>query len=416
MNFLGREPYMPPAWCDTLRDPPTTRVHLRTGPSPVHAWRPACIARAAASAGVPCLELWIVRDDMNAGVELSGNKVRQLELLLADAIEKGADCIVTTGAVNSNHCRATAIASRLLGLEPHLVLRVEPAGDSFQDAATQVERCYAGNLFFSHLAGAVVYAGHAKAFAAHGFDKPVQACAENLRTSGRRPYVIPKGGSTRVGVWGYLSAVDELLVHFAGRMPHHIFVAADTAGTTAGLFLGLKLMSEAAEREDVQGEGAICMDSPRGTRAIVHAVTVGANSPAAVRARCAQLAAELGVSIDAADLDTYLRCHDGGREGYARHDPVVAATVAAVAVETGVMLDTTYTAKALMVLTELIASEPDTFAPGRSRVVFWHSGGVLGACGQGEQIFGDAVGELARGGRARVLPLEQLGPGCTATD
>ena len=84
--------------------------------------------------GVPdgC-EVYVKRDDLTGGAELSGNKVRKLEFLLADAVAEGADCVVTVGAIQSNHCRATAVAARHLGLDAHLILRcpreVADAGD-----------------------------------------------------------------------------------------------------------------------------------------------------------------------------------------------------------------------------------------------------------------------------------------------
>ena len=90
------------------------RTSLCVTPTPIHRWR---------APGIPeDVELYIKRDDCT-GFECSGNKIRKLEFLLAEAVASGADCIVTIGGTQSNHCRATVLACRRLGLQPYVILR-----------------------------------------------------------------------------------------------------------------------------------------------------------------------------------------------------------------------------------------------------------------------------------------------------
>ncbi len=113
-----------------------SRVRLAQLPTPL---RP--LERLSAEIGGP--DLWVKRDDLT-GAALSGNKVRKLEFSIAEALERGADTLITCGGLQSNHCRATAVAGRQLGLRVHLVLRGVPEGTPD------------GNLFLDHLLGAEI--------------------------------------------------------------------------------------------------------------------------------------------------------------------------------------------------------------------------------------------------------------------
>jgi 1-aminocyclopropane-1-carboxylate deaminase/D-cysteine desulfhydrase-like pyridoxal-dependent ACC family enzyme len=326
---------------------------------------------------------------MNAGLDLGGNKVRQLEFLLADALARGADCVLTTGALNSNHARATAVAAKLLGLEAHLVL-CAPNPNPVLCASASVG-CGSGgcgcggsdgggggpgpsaagldgNLLLSRLSRAVLHVGDEAAFAERGWAALLDERASALRRAGRRPYTIPKGGSNSVGLWGYLCAVDEMLRQLGGEPPNHIVVAADTAGTAAGLALGLLLCGVHDCR--------------------VHAVAVGA-SPAQVHARARELAAEMGLPQLTPGLDRVLRVHDGRRGGYGVCDDALARAVAETAGATGVLLEPTYTGKALLGFAEAAAARPSEFAG--ARVLFWHTGGALGSCGLATQLYAPAM-------------------------
>lgn len=110
---------MPPAWAGQLKLPEHGRILLSHTPTPVFPWR--CPALADLN-----IDWSIKRDDMS-GIEISGNKARKLEFLLAEAVKTGHDCVVTIGGMQSNHCRATAAAARLVGLSPHVVLLTSDA-------------------------------------------------------------------------------------------------------------------------------------------------------------------------------------------------------------------------------------------------------------------------------------------------
>ena len=113
----------------------------------------------------------IKRDDMAGGPELGGNKIRKLEFLLADALSKGCDSVVTIGGEQSNHCRATACAARLVGLEPHLILRTNKATyEENGDEALGMK----GNILYDRLAGSTIYT------CAPG---EVRRCCHELRTA-----------------------------------------------------------------------------------------------------------------------------------------------------------------------------------------------------------------------------------------
>ena len=144
------------------------------------------------------IDMHVKRDELT-GADLTGNKIRKLEFLLADALENGCDTVITCGAAQSNHARATAIAAVKLGLGVRLLLRTrDPANPPALE----------GNILLDRLVGAEIvwltfeeYGRRAEVLAAE---------AESLRNSGKTPYVIPEGGSNAIGAWGYVRAVEEL--------------------------------------------------------------------------------------------------------------------------------------------------------------------------------------------------------------
>src|SRR5512140_31204 len=144
------------------------------------------------------LELLYKRDDLT-GLELSGNKARKLELLLAEAEASGADTLVTCGGAQSNHCRATAFAAAKRGLRCVVLLRVpDPSRPPALEANSLLDRLAGAELrWISH----EDYARRVEVMA---------GIADELRAAGRRPYVIPEGGSSALGSLGYALAVAEL--------------------------------------------------------------------------------------------------------------------------------------------------------------------------------------------------------------
>lgn len=113
-QFLSVSPYQPPIWARHLAPVPPARMNLGQFPTPIHRWALPDLPEG--------LEVFIKRDDLT-GLQLSGNKVRKLEFLIVDAKAQGADCVITIGGIQSNHCRATAVAARYAGLDTFLILR-----------------------------------------------------------------------------------------------------------------------------------------------------------------------------------------------------------------------------------------------------------------------------------------------------
>lgn len=289
------------------------------------------------------LELLYKRDDLT-GLALSGNKARKLEFLLAEAERRGADTLVTCGGVQSNHCRATAFAAARRGLRCVVLLRVpDPARPPPLEA----------NALLDHLAGAELrYVSHEQYRHRTAL---LAGVAEALRAEGRRPFVIPEGGSSALGSWGYLVAMRELRAQVppAWRAgPVTIAYAVGSGGTAAGIALGLRTAGW-----DARAVGfAVCND------AAYFRATVAALCAEARRTWPALPAvAPEEVEID----DRFIG------PGYAQATEEGLALVARVARTDGILLDPVYTGKAMLGL----VARAGELGP---RVVFLHTGGAFG--------------------------------------
>ena len=173
--------------------------------------------------------LWIKRDDCT-GLAGGGNKTRKLEFLMADAEAEGADTIITQGAVQSNHARQTAAIAARMGYHCHLLLenRTESQDPDFLGN---------GNVLLDEMYGAQLqrFAGGTD------MNEQMALLAERLKGEGRKPYIIPGGGSNRIGALGYANAAIELVTQSndMGLKVDHIVHATGSAGTQAGLVAGL---------------------------------------------------------------------------------------------------------------------------------------------------------------------------------
>lgn len=305
------------------------------------------------------VELYVKRDDMT-GVELSGNKVRKLEYLFADARAKGADTVLSCGGAQSNHCRATALCATRLGLRSRLLLRTP---DPTHPPAIE------GNLLLDRLAGADIvwvtpdeYRARAQVFARE---------SQALKQEGRVPYVIPEGGSNDLGAWGYIRAAFELrrdleaLPGGAGK-PTTLVCAAGSGGTSAGLILGVKLARLDARVVSVN----VCDDRATFVRAI------GEICEAAIRTyRMTDLTFDRARDVEIQDGFV-------GR-GYALSRPEELALLRDVARAEGLILDPVYTGKAFYGMTQLLAADRRALG---ERVVFVHTGGIFGLFPKAEEM------------------------------
>ncbi|MCH7822256.1 MAG: D-cysteine desulfhydrase [Proteobacteria bacterium] len=177
-------------------------------------------------------QVWVKRDDCT-GLATGGNKTRKLEFSMADALEQGADTIVTVGAVQSNHVRQTAAAACKLGLACEVLLehRVVDPSEPYANS---------GNVFLDRIFGANLreYPGGTD------FDVAIDAVAREIKARGGKPYIIPGGASNTIGALGYVNCAIELLeqAEELGLRIDHLVTATGSAGTQAGLIVGLRAM------------------------------------------------------------------------------------------------------------------------------------------------------------------------------
>ncbi len=177
--------------------------------------------------------LWVKRDDLT-GLGMGGNKARKLEFLCGAAVAEGARSLVTVGAAQSNHCRMTAAAGSILGLDVHLVL----SGDRPPTAT--------GNQLLSMLFGAQSHFTGAEGSHWGELEIAREALTDELRAGGSAPYAIPIGGSTAVGAVGYAIAFVEIMeqCEAQGVEPVAIVHTTSSGGTHAGLLAGQALLRE----------------------------------------------------------------------------------------------------------------------------------------------------------------------------
>ncbi|MBT3868356.1 MAG: D-cysteine desulfhydrase, partial [Gammaproteobacteria bacterium] len=173
--------------------------------------------------------IWVKRDDCT-GLAGGGNKTRKLEFLMADAEQQGADTIITQGAVQSNHARQTAAIAAKLGYECYLLLENRTGSDDPDFLAN-------GNVLLDD-----IYNARLSDFpAGTDMNQEMLSLAEELRVAGKKPYIIPGGGSNRIGALGYVNAAYELVgqCNDQGLKVDHIVHATGSTGTQAGLVTGL---------------------------------------------------------------------------------------------------------------------------------------------------------------------------------
>jgi L-cysteate sulfo-lyase len=178
-------------------------------------------------------EIWIKRDDCT-GLSTGGNKTRKLEFLMAEAQAMGADMVITQGATQSNHARQTAAFAAKLGLDCHILL---------EDRTGSTDPNYNsnGNVLLDHLHGATTE----KRAGGLDMQAEMESVAAGFRAQGRKVYVIPGGGSNPTGALGYVNCAFELVgqANDRGLVIDHLVTATGSAGTQAGLIVGLKAIN-----------------------------------------------------------------------------------------------------------------------------------------------------------------------------
>lgn len=177
-------------------------------------------------------KLFIKRDDQ-LGLAAGGNKTRKLEYLMADALNQGADTIITCGAIQSNHCRLTLSAAKKESLDCYLILE-ERVPNTFNKNAS-------GNNFLYYLMGAKEINVYPKG---SNLSNEMQRLASKLEAEGKKPYIIPGGGSNPIGALGYVSCMLELVKQCKEQSIelNHIVCTSGSSGTHAGLLVGRQLL------------------------------------------------------------------------------------------------------------------------------------------------------------------------------
>lgn len=287
--------------------------------------------------------IWIKRDDCT-GLSSGGNKTRKLEFLMADAQKQGADTVITQGATQSNHARQTAAASAKLGMECHILLEDRTGSHDAQYN-------FNGNVLLDQLHGATI----AKRARDADMNAEMEALAETLRKDGKRPYIIPGGGSNRVGALGYVNCAAELTeqaAHINLKIDALVHATGST-GTQAGLVTGLS---------------ALVSD--------IHLLGIGVRAPqqkqeSMVYDLASQTMDYLGMGIEVARDSVRANCDYVG-PGYGLPTDGMIKAVKMLARLEGLLFDPVYSGKGLDGLIDQVRKG---YFDGMDNIVFLHTGG-----------------------------------------
>ena len=286
-------------------------------------------------------KIFMKRDD-NTGLALGGNKTRKLEFILGDALACGADTIITAGAAQSNHCRQTAAAAASLQLECHLVL-----GGEKPDIVN-------GNLLLDQIFGCHI---HWAGVNRKGEDIP--QIVEQLKQAGKKPYVVPYGGSNELGALAFVEALKELETQRqdTGKSFTYIVFASSSGGTQAGLMLGKKMLDASYQIVGINIDKGETDKVP-----FDQFILSLANSTAKF----------IGVNHDFSEEDLILNSDYVG-EGYGVIGHLENEAISLTAQTEGILLDPVYTGRAMGGLFDMIRTGK---IKKKDSVLFWHTGGV----------------------------------------
>lgn len=285
----------------------------------------------------------LMKRDDQTGLALGGNKTRKLEFLIAEALRQNCDCVITAGAAQSNHCRQTAAAAAMVGLECHLVLGGTPP--------EQVN----GNLLLDELLGAQIHWT-----GADRKGEQLGAIAAQLHAQGKRPYLIPYGGSNALGAVGFVAAMAELqqqLLDMEQSVDAIVF-ASSSGGMQAGLTVGQSLLAM-----DVELVGIRIDKDEKEQLSYNEQLAELATSTAQIlqRSNCHFQPSDFRVET------AYLGA------GYGIVGELERSAINLVSQTEGILLDPVYTGRAMGGLLDLLQTRH--FHP-QQTVLFWHTGGL----------------------------------------
>jgi len=281
----------------------------------------------------------MVKRDDQTGLALGGNKTRKLEFLIAEAQANGARTLITAGSGQSNHCRQTAAAAARFGYSCILVLVGKPL-------EKEEKTLPSGNLLLNHLFGAkIVWTTRAER------DLTLQQTFEKAWSDGRRPYLIPYGGSNSTGAVAYAFAMKELLTQIH---PDWIIFPSSSGGTQAGLVLGAQIFGF---KGNILG---ISVDEP--VNILQDRVATLVNSTSDL----------LGERINISNKDIMVNADYLG-DGYGIMGKPEQEAIRLFAMTEGLLLDPVYTGRAAAGMIDLIRNG---FIKDDHTVLFWHTGGT----------------------------------------
>jgi D-cysteine desulfhydrase len=316
---------------------PPARLELALAPTPI-----LKLDRLSRRLGV---ELHVKRDDLTGLLE-SGNKVRKLEFLVGEALQQGADTLITCGPPDSNGCRAVAAVAARLGLRAVLAIRGE------RPAASD------GNLLLGRLLGAETryYPALDLERTPEHADIVMEALAAEVRARGARPYIVPESGGGELGALGYVECAVELSeqIHHGAPRFDTVVITAGSGGSHAGLLMGKQLAGLPGEIVSVP----VTAPADRVRAAIVR--TVGA----AIQ--------RFGFAIEVPKAIHLLDGYQGPGAATATDEEL--GVLVELAREEGLLLDPVYTAKGFRGLVETLARDPKALG---QRVCFIHTGGLF---------------------------------------
>ncbi len=320
------------------------RIRLANLPTPLHE-----LPRLSQELRGP--RIYIKRDDLTSLV-LGGNKVRKLEFLIADAIRQGCDTVITAGRSQSNHACLTAAASLQSGIHPVLLL--------FDDRPTTD----AGNLFIDRLLNA-----ECRFFPEKEYERVetfLSQVAEELRSKGKHPYIIPIGGASPIGCLGYIFGAKEIKeqLNSMGIWPDVIVHASSTGGTLAGMEIGKRLVG---------------LDVPVVTMTVYRPGQELANR---VVREAEETIAHLGLNLTLRPSDLTIYDQYIG-PGYGVVTEETVKTIQLFARTEGIILDPVYSAKAAWGMVDLIAR--GVYKQNQT-ALFIHTGGIPGLFAKTPQI------------------------------
>lgn len=313
------------------------KIKASSWPTPVEP-----LTRLSRRLGGP--DIFMKRDDIGS-LALGGNKLRKLEFLLGEALNQGCCSIVTAGALQSNHARLTAAISSRLGLDCHLVLK-----DEVPDRSAAYHS--SANRFLDNLLGAQVEVIDREA----SLPDALSARADALVKLGRKPYVIPVGGSSATGNLGYVECAQEIAQQQASfdKPFTHIIVTSGSGGTHAGILVGCDYA---------------------GLKCHVSGVAIS-RSAAEQRNIVLDLASQTAALLDRSPdkLGDNINIDDGFYlPGYGLPNQATLEAVLLCARMEGILLDPVYTGKAMAAL---IAGIRNKTYRDDDRILFIHTGGA----------------------------------------